>query len=93
MGESEVSKLYGELRELNAKVDKLTEAFNHAAHGDGFNRCSRHSVRIKNVENSVELSHRRISGVKKWMVGALITIAAMAANHAWSILQSAAKHQ
>lgn len=93
MSESEVSKLYGELREVNAKIDNLTNLFNRAAHGEGFNRCSKHSVRIKNVEASVELSHQRISGVKRWMVGALITIATMAANYAWSIIQSAAKHQ
>lgn len=92
MSDSDVRLLFTELRALTAKVDNLTDAFNHAAHGEGFHRCARHSERLKVVETSVELSHARISGVKKWMVSALIAMATMLVNYAWSVIQSAAKH-
>lgn len=90
MSESEVSKLYGELREVNAKIDNLTTLFNQAAHGDGFVRCGRHSARLKQLESNVELAHSRITGVKKWLIAGLISIASMAVNYAWAMLQSAA---
>ncbi len=62
MSESEIAKLYGELRAVNAKIDNLTTLFNQAAHGDGFVRCGKHSARLKQMEDKVELAHTRITG-------------------------------
>lgn len=91
MSESEIAKLYGELQTLNAKLDHLAEAFNRFAYADGGPRCARHSNRIKHVEESAELCHTRISGVKKWIVAALVAAAGMLINFAWDIIRSAAR--
>ena len=80
MSESDISKLFSELRALGIKVDNLAAIVDQAAHGEGFTRCGKHSVRLKQVEGSVELSHSRISGVKKWVVGGLITVVTMVAR-------------
>ena len=80
MSESDISKLFSELRALGIKVDNLASIVNQAAQGEGFTRCGKHSVRLKQVEGSVELSHFRISGVKKWVIGGLITVVTMVAR-------------
>ncbi len=91
MSESDIAKLYGELKAVNIKIDTLTDLFNQAAHGDGFTRCGKHSARIKQTEDKVELAHARISGVKKWVLGGLMGIASMAVKYAWSIVESIAR--
>ncbi len=91
MSESDIAKLYGELKAVNIKIDTLTELFNQAAHGEGFSRCGKHSARLKQMEDKVELAHTRISGVKKLLLTGLIAVASMAANYAWSMLQAAAQ--
>ncbi len=92
MSESEVAKLFGEVKELRAEIRSLTEAFNRAAYGEGFNRCSRNSNRIKHIEGGVELCHDRISGVKKWMIAGLVAAASALAGFAWDIIRSSMKH-
>lgn len=84
MGDTEVKSLIGELRQLSAKVDHLTEMFNRAAYGDGFARCSRHSVRLKHAEDSVELSHKRITDVKRGWIAALIAVVSAVVSYVWS---------
>lgn len=84
MGDTEVKTMLGEIRELKAKMDHLTQMFDRAAYGDGFARCSRHSVRLKHVEDSVELSHKRITGVKRGWIAALIAVASAVVSYVWS---------
>ena len=91
MSESEIGKLYGELRAVNAKIDNLTELFNRAAYGEGFVRCARHSNRIKHTEDNVELCHGRISGVKKWLVGVVGAILAALAGVVWNLIHDLIK--
>ncbi len=91
MSENEIAKLYGELKAVNAKIDNITTLFNQAAHGDGFVRCGKHSSRLQQMEDKVELAHARVSGVKKLLLTGLIAVASMAANYAWSMLQAAAQ--
>jgi hypothetical protein len=80
--------LYAELKQLGVKIDHLTELFNHAAHGDGFPRCAGHGSRLRRVEADVELCHRRIGGVNKWLVAGLISIVSMLANVVWNLVQN-----
>ena len=93
MSESDVSRLYGELQKVNTRLDNLTELFNHAAHGDGFTRCARHSGRLAAVEEKADLSHVRISGVKKWLLWVLVACASAMANYVWNVVQAAAVKQ
>ncbi len=92
MSESEIGKLYGELKAVNAKIDHLTELFNRAAYGEGFVRCARHSNRLKHAEADIELCHGRVSGVKKWLVGAMGAVLAALAGVVWSLVQDVIKH-
>ena len=92
MSESDIAKLYGELKEIRAEIKNLSEAFNRAAYGDGFPRCTRNTNRIDHLEESVDLCHSRISGVKKWLVAGLVSVASMLANFAWNMFQSSVKH-
>ncbi len=88
MSEDEVHRLYAELKQLGVKIDNLAELFNHAAHGDGFPRCAVHESRLRHVEAGMERCHARVSGVKKWLVAGLVSIAGMLANAAWSMAQA-----
>ncbi len=85
MPENEVRLLYAELKQLGVKIDNLAELFNHAAHGDGFPRCARHESRLRHAEEGVELCHRRVGGVKKWLVAGLVSIVSLLANIVWNM--------
>jgi hypothetical protein len=75
MSETEVKTLVGivsRLERLEAKIDNLTELYNKTSNGDGFPRCAKHATRLDHAEESLELCHARISGVKKWGFGARV---------------------
>lgn len=91
MSENDTARLYGELKAVNSKIDNLTELFNRAAYGEGFNRCARHSARLKQMEGNLELAHGRISGVKKWLIAGLVSLVSLLANFTWNMLQSSIK--
>ena len=92
MSGDEIGVIYGKLETLNAKLDHLTDLFNRAAHGEGFVRCARHSARLKHAEESIALGHVRISGVKKWLLAALVGAAGVLANFAWDIIYSSIRN-
>ncbi len=85
MPEDEVRLLYAELKQLGVKIDNLAELFRHAAHGDGFPRCAARESRLRHVENGLELCHRRVGGVKKWLVAGLVSLVSLLANIAWNM--------
>ena len=91
MSESEIGKLYGELKTVNAKIDHLTELFNRAAYGEGFVRCAKHSNRLKRAEDDVELCHSRISGVKKWLIGGIVALLSALTGVAWNLIHDLLK--
>ena len=88
MSENEVAKLYGELKEVNAKIDNLTELFNRASYGDGFTRCATEKQRVDHLEDGLELCNANISVLKKWMLAGLISILSVLANFAWDMVRS-----
>lgn len=81
MSESEVGVLRADIRRLESKIDDLTKAYERSS--------AKHSQRLTHVEEDVKLAHNRISGVKKWVIGGLITIASMAVRYAWALIESA----
>lgn len=88
MDEPDMRRLYGELKELGAKLDNLTDLFNRAAYGDGFPRCARQDSRIANLADSVERCHDRVSGMKKWLWAGLVALAATSLNYVWERIKS-----
>lgn len=92
MSSSEANVILAELKGVNVRLDNLEKKFDEAANGGGFRRCSNHSVRLKHVEDDVKLSHARISGIKKYVIGLLIGIASAAVKCAWSLLESSTRN-
>lgn len=93
MNADETAKLYAELKELGVKIDHLTELFNHAAYGGGFTRCATQANRMDHLEEQVALCHDRVSGVKKWLVAGVVSVASMLANVVWNLVHSSLKNQ
>lgn len=89
MSDSEIAVLYGELKEIRAEIRALRDEVARA-YADGYPRCTRNTARIEHVEESFELCHGRISGIKRWMIAVLVAGASWAANTAWNMLL--AKH-
>ena len=88
MNDSDIAVLHGELKQLNTKLDHLTELFNRAAHGDGFIRCARQDSRLGHVETSLELCHARVSGMKRWLWAGVVAMATALINYVWERVKS-----
>ncbi|MCC8181074.1 MAG: hypothetical protein LIP23_09230 [Planctomycetes bacterium] len=88
MESEDMVRLYGELQQVNLKIDHLTELFNQAAYGDGFPRCARQDDRIDHVVDSVALCHARVSAMKKWLWAGLVTVVTTLVNYLWERLRS-----
>ncbi|MCD7896008.1 MAG: hypothetical protein LUG50_04960 [Planctomycetaceae bacterium] len=84
MSESESLFLVRRVERLESDVAELRRAL-----GETRERIAKNSQRLKTAESAVDLAHSRISGVKRWVVGGLITIASMAIKYAWSLIESA----
>ncbi len=83
MSESEVSELRADVRSISTKLDTLIQKFTESS--------SKHSQRLKHVEDDLKLAHTRISAVKKWIFGGVVGIASMLAKFAWSFVEGIAR--
>ena len=83
MSDSEIARLYEELRGIRAKLDALAEALN---------RLGKHSVRLQHVEEKVELAHSRLSELKKLLWGGLVAAVSTVAAVVWDFIRSAFRH-
>lgn len=92
MPESELQRLYTQIKELGVKMDNLTALFNHAAYGDGFTRCAAQDKRLCHIEENVRLCHTRISGVKRWLVAGLVSVASLLGNFVWNVVNIALRN-
>jgi hypothetical protein len=83
MGDGELDVLAGQLRSMEAKLDRIESRIESFVEAN-----ARHSERLKTLDGGVRLAHHRISDMKKRFVGVLIGVCGAAIGIIWNWVKS-----